>query len=227
MVIGFPGYLMDVDDGTVWSFINGKHAVKVSERCNGTKVIHLYCNGKHHTLMWYRCWYACRHNIPISRIPKGLCVRLIQPGNELQLCTSQDLYQIMMEKKNAQLAATRDDIIRRKLYELELMRRTYDTGDVSELAWYVETLREDAVHWYSVKHNVKEDKARLLFDASAERLLESINRPSSTVTEITAGMRLLMRKEAAKTKAVHLQEYLDVLQFPEQPVIKPKRSVKL
>lgn len=226
-VIGFPGYLMDVDDGTVWSFINGKHAVKIQERANGSKVVHLYCDGKHKTLMWYRLWYACRHNIAISRIPSDLFVRLIRPGNELALCTKQDLCQIMREKRNAQIAAKRDDIICRKLYELELMRRTYNTGDVSELTWYVETLREDAVHWFSVKYNVKEDVAQLAFDAAVDRMLGGLDNPYSLISEITAGLRGLMRQEKEKTKAVHLQEYLDVLRFPEQPVVKPKRSVKL
>lgn len=220
-IIGFPGFLMDVDDGTVWSFRNGKHAVKVNERSNGTKVVHLYCNGEHHTLMWYRLWYACRHNISISSIPAELYVRLIQPGHVLELCTKRDMWQNMMEKKNALLAADRDGIIRRKLYELELMRRTYDTGDVSELAWYMETLREDAVHWYIKRYNVKEDSAQLFFDAAVERLLGGLGCPSSLITEITAGLRGLMRKEAARTRAVHRQEYLDALHFPEQPVILP------
>lgn len=227
-VIGFPGYLMDVDDGTVWSYINGKRALKVSDRVNGTKVVNLCRDGKRHTVMYYRLWYACRHNIPISRIPADLHVTVVQPGNELRLCTKRDQWQDMMTKKNARLAATRDYVFRRRLYELLLMQNTYKTGDVTEMARYVETLREESVNRYVRKYNVRKDAASLLFDAASERLIESLKKPSSLVIDITGCMRGLMRKEAAKTKAVHLQEYLDVLRFPEQPIIKPtKQTVQL
>lgn len=227
-VIGFPGYLMDVDDGTVWSYIGGRHALKPHERANGTKVVHLSCNGKHHTVMYYRLWYACRHNIPIGRIPTTLYVKHIQPGNVLQLCTRQDIYQDMMAKKNAQLAIGREDLFKRKLHELLLMQRTYDTGDWRELMEYADSLRDDTIRWYSHKYNVKEDAACLLFDAAVERLIVSLKKPHSMVTDITGNLRGLMRKESARTKAIHMQEYLGALHFPEQPLIKPTlQSVQL
>lgn len=226
-VIGFPGYLMDVDDGTVWSFINGKRALKVSEHSDGTKVVRLSCDGKSSQFTLYRLWYACWHNIHVKSIPKCLCVRLIHPGNELRLFYRHELTQFMIEEKQARLTAGRFDLIRRKIYELELMQRTYKTGDWHELAAYIETLREDAIRWHCRRFGSSKDHASQYFDTAVGRMTDNLDNPHSTITDITAYLHRRMCDVCAETKDTHLQEYLDVLQFPEQPVIKPKRSVKL
>lgn len=226
-VIGFPGYLMDVDDGTVWSFINGKRALKVIEHSDGTKVVRLSSDGKSSEFTLYRLWYACWHNIHVKSIPKCLCVRLIQPGNELRLFYRHELTQFMIEEKQARLTAERFDLIRRKIYELELMQRTYKTGDWHELAAYIETLREDAIRWHCRRFGSSKDHASQYFDTAVGRMTDNLDNPHSTITDITAYLHRRMRDVCAETKDTRLQEFLDVLQFPEQPVIKPKRSVKL
>lgn len=226
-VIGFPGYLMDVDDGTVWSFINGKRALKVIEHSDGTKVVRLSCDGKSSEFTLYRLWYACWHNIHVKSIPKCLCVRLIHPGNELRLFYRHELTQFMIEEKQARLTAERFDLIRRKIYELELMQRTYKTGDWHELAAYIETLREDAIRWHCRRFGSSKDHASQYFDTAVGRMTDNLDNPHSTITDITAYLHRRMRDVCAETKDTRLQEFLDVLQFPEQPVIKPKRSVKL
>lgn len=226
-VIGFPGYLMDVDDGTVWSFINGKRALKVTEHADGTKVVRLSCDGKSSEFTLYRLWYACWHNIHVKSIPKCLCVRLIHPGNELRLFYRHELTQFMIEEKQARLTAERFDLIRRKIYELELMQRTYKTGDWHELAAYIETLREDAIRWHCRRFGSSKDHASQYFDTAVGRMTDNLDNPHSTITDITAYLHRRMRDVCAETKDTRLQEFLDVLQFPEQPVIKPKRSVKL
>lgn len=226
-VIGFPGYLMDVDDGTVWSFINGKRALKVIEHSDGTKVVRLSCDGKSSEFTLYRLWYACWHNIHVKSIPKCLCVRLIHPGNELRLFYRHELTQFMIEEKQARLTAERFDLIRRKIYELELMQRTYKTGDWHELAAYIETLREDAIRWHCRRFGSSKDHASQYFDTAVGRMTDNLDNPHSTITDITAYLHRRMRDVCAETKDTRLQEFLDVLRFPEQPVIKPKRSVKL
>ena len=226
-IIGYPGYLMDVDDGTVWSYLHGKRALKVIEHSDGTKVVRMSCDGKSSQLTLYRLWYACLHNIHVKSIPKCLCVRFIQPGNELRLFYRHELTQFMIEEKQARLTAERFDLIRRKIYELELMQRTYKTGDWHELAAYTETLREDAIRWFHFRFGSSKDHAAQYFDTAVGRMIDNLDKPYSTVTDITACLHRRMRDAHAETKAVHLQEYLDVLRFPEQPVIKPKRSVKL
>ena len=193
-IIGYPGYLMDVDDGTVWSYLHGKRALKVIEHSDGTKVVRMSCDGKSSQLTLYRLWYACLHNIHVKSIPKCLCVRFIQPGNELRL-----------------------------FYR----HGTYKTGDWHELAAYTETLREDAIRWFHFRFGSSKDHAAQYFDTAVGRMIDNLDKPYSTVTDITACLHRRMRDAHAETKAVHLQEYLDVLRFPEQPVIKPKRSVKL
>lgn len=220
-VIGYPGYLMDIEDGSVWSYRNGKRKLSIYKRPGGCLVITLQQQGRNHVLQWYRLWYACRNNISIHQIPKKLCVRLTD-GGSLKLCSTYDLYQDMMKKKTEQLIRSRQKVFQRKEYELQLMHRTYETGDRKELLEYCEGLREDTIQWYSVKHNLKLESARLLFDAALERMVFSLSAPSSLITDITANLRLLMRKEAAKHRAVSfesLQEYQDAIQYSRKQMI--------
>ncbi|MBQ3700921.1 MAG: hypothetical protein II886_13615 [Prevotella sp.] len=220
-VIGYPGYLMDITDGSVWSYRNGKRKLSIYKRPNGCLVVTLQQQGKNHVLQWYRLWYAVRNNIPVHQIPKQLCVRLTDDGS-LVLRNPAGLYTNMMQKKRDRLIATRSEVFRRKEHELQLMRRVYETGDRKELQEYCEGLREGTIRWYSVKHNLKTDSARLLFDAALERMILSLDAPSSLITDITANLRFLMRKEAAKNRAVSfesLREYQDAIQYSRKQKI--------
>lgn len=211
-IIGYPGYLMDIADGTIWSYHDKKRKIAVRKRCSGCVVVSLQKQGKAHTLNYYRLWYACRNNISIDKIPKTLCVRRMDDGS-LVLCHNKDLYENMIQKKNEALAKSRDEHFLRKEAELQLMRRLYESKDKKELVSYANGLRENISSWYSKKFGVKIETSLLLFDAALDRMVASTEHPSSMITDISAGIRGLMRKEAAKNRRMALTEYNDVIMY--------------
>ena len=210
---GFPFYLMDVSEGVVYSFKNGKKKLSGHLRPDGTIVYSMQdADGRKRTIQKNRIWYACLHDIAVDIIPDDLNV--VNVNGKLKLLDKQSLWRIMYTKKCENSKELRMRLLDIKEREITILRECYQSGDHTEVLRYCESLRDKLCDRFSKKYRVIRKTAEQIFDCALELMIHYIDSPTSHFSELTSCMIGLMSKEymtRKKTKDLSIDEYFDII----------------
>lgn len=202
-IVGWPDYVVDIESQKVFS-IKGytPHVVKVQVRPNGQHMVNLCRNGTRLTVSINRLCYAAQKGISVKDIPAGLVVKRDKDGSYRLLDNRDNLEEA--SQKNLQLRREqRMEHMERKRRELVILTNYYcgSQTDDNELLSYCEMVRPELVAWCRKRYLLSRANGDDLYSQAVARFLESVSRPSATMTCITGNLKLFIKKVYASHKA--------------------------
>lgn len=128
---GMPQYSVNIERQEVYN----RYGRTLKGSCDhDRRVYHLVHNGTNHTLSWERIAYAVLHNIEVLKIPSGIIV--VQSQGEYFLQHAGDFHVSMNKRTRHRKLMKIDNILSRRMQELQMLQRYYKTGDQIEIVTY-------------------------------------------------------------------------------------------
>jgi len=185
-IIGFPDYRIDIKEGVIESSFG------IRRKVDGKRSFSMKRDGVHRRVKWNRLCYAVQHHVDYYDIP-----------SQYYVCENGTIREDMCfyaHEARKERAKHRIEVIDRKMHELEIMRRCYVSGDVSEVTLYIEQVKDRAVGRFCRAFGRSRESGEHYYAAATLRLLARIESSSHAVTAIENGLYGLMSKELRRQK---------------------------
>jgi len=181
---GFPLYVADDETLDVWSYVSGRKRELVWYRKNrnsGSSIAMKDESGNYKSVSRNRLEYALRHDCSPDDIPHDLYIVREETGN-LVLYTRTDNALRATRKNSERKATNRILILEEASKEIEILRRFYTSGDITEILTYIETIRDRIIQKFMHRYVLNWETAAMRVDYGVEHFIEQVNKPCSLFT---------------------------------------------
>ena len=201
-ICGFPNYKFDLENDVVYRQLKDGRLREVKKRMqlyrsDKSYIIGLCKGGKRCTLSFYRLRYAVEHNIRYDCIPRDVKV-FVDADGCYKLLTASEHRDVMREKVRKGNEVMRLQRIDERIKELEILRRYYVGGDMSEMALYIEGRKDLLVRTFMKRYGRSLSFSVYVYSIAFEKFFETIEKRGSLTTNITVGMMGYMNKVRVK-----------------------------
>lgn len=201
-ICGFPNYKFDLENDVVYRQMKDGMLREVKKRMQPYRseksfIIGLRKGGKSCTLSFYRLKYAVEHGISYYSMPRDVKV-FVDTDGRYKLLTASEHIDVRNEKVRQENEAMRLQRIDERIKELEMLRRYYVGGDMSEMALYIEGRKDLLVGTFMKRYGRSLSFSVYVYSLAFEKFFEMIEKRGSLTTNITVGMMGYMNKVRMK-----------------------------